>query len=107
MPNGADDMRIAIIGAGAIGGWLAVRLANAGQAVSVLARGAPLAAIKSGGLLLTSGDGTTAASVTASDRAGDLGPQDLIVLAVKGPALGAAAPSVAAMLGPRTAVCRR
>jgi len=104
VPNGVDDMRIAIIGAGAIGGWLAVRLANAGQAVSVLARGAPLAAIKSGSLCLTSGDGTTAASVTASDRAGDLGPQDLIVLAVKGPALGAAAPLVATMLGPKTAV---
>jgi 2-dehydropantoate 2-reductase len=97
-------MRIAIIGAGAIGGWLATRLAEAGQTVSVLARGKTLDAIRRNGLQLTSGGETHMAKVAASDNVSDLGPQDLVIIAVKGPALASVAPSVAAMLGPETAV---
>ena len=97
-------MRIAIVGAGAIGGWLGVRLARSGHDVSVLARGETLAAIKRDGLVLTSGEKTFAARVTASNSGHDLGAQNLVVVAVKGPALGAAAPLVAAMLGPETVV---
>ncbi len=80
-------MRIAIVGAGAIGTWLGVRLANAGQQVSVLARGETLAAVRQQGLRLVIGGATRAATVAVSDRASDLGEQDLVVLAVKGQAL--------------------
>lgn len=97
-------MRIAIVGAGAIGGWLGVRLARTGHDVSVLARGKTLAAIERDGLVLTSGGETFAARVKTSDSMDELGPQDLVVVAVKGPALGAVAPAVAALLGPDTVV---
>lgn len=97
-------MRIAIIGAGAIGGWLAVKLARSGNTVSVLARGATLAAIQRKGLRLIVGTETLSAPVIASDVPADLGPQDLVVIAVKGPALPAVAPAVAALLGPETSV---
>lgn len=97
-------MRIAIVGAGAIGIWLGVRLANAGQEVSVLARGETLAAIKQHGLRLAIGGTTHVAAVAASDRASDLGKQDLVVLAVKGQALASVAESVAALLGEETAI---
>lgn len=97
-------MRIAIVGAGAIGIWLGVRLANAGHEVRVLARGETLAAVSQHGLRLVIGGNTQSAAVTASDRASDLGKQDLVVLAVKGQALASVAESVAALLGEETAI---
>jgi 2-dehydropantoate 2-reductase len=97
-------MRIAIVGAGAIGIWLGVRLANAGHEVSVLARGQTLAAVKQHDLRLIIGGNTQAAAVTASDRASELGKQDLVVLAVKGQALAGIAQAVAALLGEETAI---
>ena len=97
-------MRIAIIGAGAIGGWLGARLAGAGNDVGVIARGATLAAIKTNGLILDESGRESRAHVTASDDPADLGPQDLVIIAVKGPAMRAVAPAVAALLGPDTIV---
>lgn len=97
-------MKIAIVGAGAIGAWLGARLARAGFVVSVLARGATLAAVRSSGLQLLAGEESIASSVVASDRAGDLGEQDLVILAVKSTALESVAPSFAALIGPNTAV---
>jgi 2-dehydropantoate 2-reductase len=97
-------MRIAIVGAGAIGGWLAVRLAEAGERVSVLARGRTLDAIRERGLTLTAGATTVAARLPASHDPSELGPQDLVIVAVKGPALAAVAPAVAQLLGPETTV---
>jgi 2-dehydropantoate 2-reductase len=97
-------MRIAIVGAGAIGIWLGVRLANAGHDVSVLARGETLTAVRQHGLRLVIGGNTQAAAVTVSDRASTLGKQDLVVLAVKGQALAGVAESVAALLGEATAI---
>jgi 2-dehydropantoate 2-reductase len=97
-------MRIAIVGAGAIGIWLGVRLANAGHDVSVLARRETLAAVRQQGLRLVIGGNTQAAPVTVSDRASALGKQDLVVLAVKGQALAGVAESVAALLGEATAI---
>jgi 2-dehydropantoate 2-reductase len=78
-------VRVCIVGAGAIGGLLAVRLAEAGQQVSVLARGESLAAIRSGGLSLVGPDGsvTVARDVAVADDLSALGAQDVVVLSVK------------------------
>jgi 2-dehydropantoate 2-reductase len=97
-------MRVAIVGAGAIGAWLGVRLANAGCEVSVFARGQTLEAIRQKGMRLLIGGATQTAMVKASDRAADLGVQDLVVLALKGQALPSVAPAVSALLGPTTTV---
>lgn len=77
--------RICIVGAGAIGGYLAVRLARAGNQVSVIARGAHLAAIRTRGLTLVSAEGEheTVTGLTATDTLSDLGPQDIVILTVK------------------------
>jgi 2-dehydropantoate 2-reductase len=73
------------VGAGAIGGLLGARLAIAGEAVSVLARGESLATIGANGLTLIEPDGSVvvASDVVAADDAAALGPQDVVVLAVK------------------------
>lgn len=97
-------MKICIFGAGAIGGMLAVRLALAGHAVSVIARGAQLAAIRERGLTLLSGDQRDTVMLAASDQAADLGPQDHVILCVKGYGLPAAVGQIAPLLGPRTSV---
>lgn len=97
-------MRIAIVGAGAIGTWLGVRLANSGCEVSVFARDRTLAAIKRDGLRLVIGGDTQTAKVQASDDAADLGTQDLVVLSVKGQALAKVAPAVSTLLSSQTAV---
>src|SRR5262245_39213796 len=78
-------MRVCVVGAGAIGGLLAVRLAAAGETVSVLARGETLTAIRSNGLSLIEPDGSepVAGGIEAAEAATDLGPHDVGVLAVK------------------------
>lgn len=93
-------MRIAIVGAGAIGGWLGVRLAAAGHDVGVLARGATLEALRSGPWTLEHAGGRLEAVVRASDDPGELGQHGLVVLAVKGPAIASVAASTAALLAP-------
>jgi 2-dehydropantoate 2-reductase len=80
-------MRIAIVGAGAIGAWLGVRLAEAGFEVSVLARGQMLTAIEQHGLRLVVDGKAHVARVQVSDRASALAVQELVILAVKGPSL--------------------
>ncbi len=80
------SLRVAVVGAGGVGGYLAHRLIAAGHAVAVLARGAHLAAIRERGLTLAddhSGE-ETLRPAAASDRGEDLGPADLAVFAVKG-----------------------
>lgn len=94
--------RVTIIGAGAIGGWLGVRLAQAGCTVSAIARGETLAALQRSGLRLRSGDTEHTVGVQAVADAGLLGPQDLVIVAVKAPALVNVAPLVAPLLGPKT-----
>jgi 2-dehydropantoate 2-reductase len=91
-------MRICIAGAGAIGGVLAVRLAQAGHEVSVLARGKNLAAIRAQGLRLNE---ETAISLAASDEPA-FGPQDIVFIAVKAHSLEALLPSLPPLLGPQT-----
>lgn len=98
-------MRICVVGAGAIGGVIAARLAGVGEAdVSVLARGATLAAIRDRGLRVSSAGGTITATVAASDDAALLGEQDLVIVAVKAQSMAGVAESVRGLLGPGTAV---
>jgi 2-dehydropantoate 2-reductase len=97
-------MKICVFGAGAVGGNLAVRLAAAGNEVSVIARGAHLAAIRENGLVLEAGEQRMVQRVRASDRAADLGAQDLVLCTLKANSLPALAAGVAPLLGPDTAV---
>lgn len=81
-------MRIMIVGAGAIGGFLACRLRLSGHEVCVVARGLHLEAIRESGLRLRTTEGSeTVAYVKASDEPKTLGPQDLVITTVKAPAL--------------------
>jgi 2-dehydropantoate 2-reductase len=97
-------MRICIFGAGSVGGYLAGVLANGGANVSVVARGAHLAAIRANGLTLETADGAINVKLPASDDPADLGPQDAVIVAVKAPSLPAVATTIGPLLGPRTAV---
>ncbi|BAU75855.1 ketopantoate reductase family protein [Metapseudomonas furukawaii] len=90
--------RICIAGAGAIGCTLAARLADTGHTVSVLARGATLAAIRANGIHLDDLDGHHFVRVPASDRATDLGPQDIVFLCAKADALPALAADIQPLL---------
>jgi 2-dehydropantoate 2-reductase len=97
-------MRICVVGAGAIGGVLAARLAAVAD-VSVLARGATLSAIRDRGLRVVSPDGAAVVtSLAASDDAADLGAQDFVIVAVKAQAMAGVAAAASPLLGPSTAV---
>nr|WKF61439.1 hypothetical protein HUO10_005970 [Paraburkholderia busanensis] len=95
-------MKVAIYGAGAIGGWMGVKLAQAGHGVSVVARGATLAALREHGLRLIEAGRTHAVQVHASDDPAELGVQDLVVIAVKGPAMASVAARIAPLLNAQT-----
>jgi len=99
-------MKVCIVGAGAIGGFFGTRLAAAGRAqVSAVARGATLGALAKHGWRMNTTDGLIQAPVAqVSDDPAALGPQDLVVIAVKGPALPAVARSMGPLLGPQTVV---
>ena len=98
-------MRVCVVGAGAIGGLMAVRMAAAGQAVSVVARGEHLDAIRRGGLRLRETDGSELpADVTASDDFAALGPHDVVVLALKAHQIAAVADRLGHLYGPETVV---
>lgn len=98
-------MKVCIVGAGAIGGFIGTRLAAAGQAeVSALARGATLAALQRNGWWLEAGGQVTQAPVVAREHAAELGPQDLVVIAVKGPSMPGLAASLAPLLHEHTSV---
>jgi 2-dehydropantoate 2-reductase len=97
-------MRVCIVGAGAIGGFIGTRLAAAGTETSALARGATLAALQQHGWRMDSAQGAVNAPVHAAEDAAKLGVHDLVVIAVKAPALSALAPSLAPLLGPDTLV---
>jgi 2-dehydropantoate 2-reductase len=77
-------MKICVVGAGAIGGLLAAKLQQAGEQVSVIARGPHLAAIKANGLKLIEENGSeVVARVVATDKIAEAGPQDLVILGMK------------------------
>jgi 2-dehydropantoate 2-reductase len=97
-------MRVCIYGAGAIGGWLGVKLARAGCDLSVVARGATLQALQSHGLRLAHGSETLSSPVRASANPAELGVQDLVVIAVKAPAMAEVAKAIGPLLGAQTIV---
>ena len=83
-------MKVCIVGAGAVGGLIGTRLAVSGAAVSALARGETLAALRTHGWRLKLGDKLLSAPASApSSDARELGPQDLVVIAVKAPVTAA------------------
>ena len=102
--SGVSFKKVAIVGAGAIGGWMGVHLARAGAQVSVLARGDTLTALQGEGLQLHQGGELHTVPVKASNQAADLGVQDLVVISVKAPALSAVAAQVGPLIGPNTVV---
>src|SRR3954463_5791643 len=77
-------MKVCVVGAGAIGGLLAAKLQQAGEQVSVIARGPHLAAIKANGLKLIEENGSeVVARVAATDKIAEAGQQDLVILGMK------------------------
>ena len=106
--NGGDErhssgVKIGIIGAGAIGGWVAAKLAATGESVSILARGATAQALGAGLELVEHGSSALIRPRIATS-AEELGEQDLLVIAVKAPALAAAAQAAAPSIGPETII---
>ncbi len=97
-------MKICIYGAGAIGGWVGTRLARSGHEVSVVARGATLEALQLHGLRLEEGGQVVTAPVRSSATPADLGVQDLVIVAVKAPAMADVARAIGPLLGPQTTV---
>ena len=99
-------MKIAIIGAGAIGGFVGVKLALAGEDVSFIVRGANLDAIRKNGMKLVEHDGTeqVARNVKATNNYAEAGVQDMVILAMKAHQLEAVANDVPKLLGPNTSV---
>jgi len=95
-------MKIAVFGAGAIGGYVAAKLHQGGADVSVIARGAHLRAIQANGLTVKSNGQTVNARLPATDKAEDAGLQDYVIVTVKANALPAAAAEIAKMMGPNT-----
>ena len=99
-------MKIAIIGAGAIGGYVGVKLALAGEDVTFIVRGANLEAIRAHGMRLQLADGSeqVARDVRATDDYGEAGPQDLVILATKAHQVAAVAGELPRLFGPDTVV---
>jgi 2-dehydropantoate 2-reductase len=98
-------MKIATMATGGIGGFLASRLGHAGHQVATIARGAHLAAIRENGLTLSTADSrSTIQPWKATDRPSDVGEVDVVIFAVKGDDLKAAAEACRPMLGPNTVV---
>jgi 2-dehydropantoate 2-reductase len=97
-------MRICIFGAGAVGSHFAVRLALAGHEVCCVMRGPHLKAVQANGLTLRVGDAEFSARVKASDEPAALGPQDLVISALKANALGSLVTGLPPLLRADTAV---
>jgi 2-dehydropantoate 2-reductase len=99
-------VKICIVGAGAIGGYLGAKLSNAGEDVTFIARNQNLAAIQSNGfrLILEDGSEEHAPGVRAVQRMADAGPQDAVLLTVKAHQVGDLLPDLQDLFGPNTMV---
>jgi len=96
--------KVCIYGAGAIGAWLGTRLGRIGCQISVVARGATLQALQQHGLRCELDGQTLSVPVQASADPAALGTQELVIIAVKAPALAEVARHIAPLLGPDTVV---
>ena len=97
-------MRIAVVGAGAVGGYYAARFAAAGHDVVVIARGAHLSAIRANGLVIRSGSREFVTRPAAHDDPRGIGPCDVVLVAVKTYDNATALPLMAPLTGPATLV---
>jgi 2-dehydropantoate 2-reductase len=97
-------MKICIYGAGAVGGFIGALLARNGCEVSALCQGATLEALRNYGLRLQTKDEQLTEKVYATDDPATLGIQDVVVIAVKAPALIHVAQRIAPLIGPNTIV---
>ncbi len=104
--NRASNMKICVIGAGAIGGMLAVKLGLAGHTVSVVLRGANLQAVQAEGLTLIEPDGRVLQlrPHCVTDVIAQAGVQDLVILGMKAHQVAAVAPELAALMHDSTRV---
>ena len=96
--------KICIYGAGAIGGFMAARLHEAGAEVSLIARGPHLEAIRKSGLCLTYGGRERVYRMPATDNPAELGPQDYVIIALKAHALTHAVPSLQSLMSESTSI---
>src|ERR1019366_1597794 len=99
-----DQMKIAVFGAGAIGGLLAVKLHQIGADVCVIARGPHLAAIRENGMTLKSEGKTVTVRLHATDKADEAGRQDYVIVTLKANGLLPAAPQIAKLMDADTAL---
>jgi 2-dehydropantoate 2-reductase len=99
-------MKIAVIGAGAIGGYVGTRLAQAGEAVTFMVRGANLQAIRANGMKLVMADGSEhgVRNVEATNDYAAAGAQDIVILAIKAHQVEAVAGDLPRLFGPQTVV---
>lgn len=97
-------MKLCIYGAGAIGGLLGAKLAAAGEAVTLIARGPHLAAMRANGLKLVSEGKETVARPLATEDPAEAGPQDAVIITLKAPGVPAIADRLKPLLGPETMV---
>src|SRR6202048_2344088 len=97
-------MKICIYGAGAIGGYLGVQLARAGADVSLVARGAHLAAMRTNGLKLLIGDEERVVQPRCTDNPAELGPQDFVIVCLKAHSITGVIEQMQPLLGPRTRI---
>ena len=97
-------MRIAVVGLGAVGGLVAGWLAAAGHEVTAIARGATLARVRERGLDIDAAGQRRNHTFRVTDDAATVGPQELVVVALKAPSLLAAADSVMPIIGPATVI---
>jgi len=97
-------MKVCIYGAGAIGGYVGVQLARAGVDVSLVARGPHLEAMKANGLKLLINDEERVEHIPCSDNPADLGPQDYVIVALKGHSVPGVVDAMQPLLGNDTAV---
>jgi 2-dehydropantoate 2-reductase len=105
IPSERTSVKIAIIGVGAIGGYVGIRLALAGEDVTFIARGRNLEALRSQGIRLVMHDREEAVrKVDATDDYAAAGPQDIVILAMKAHQLEAVARDVPKLFGPDTVV---
>lgn len=97
-------MRIAVMGAGGVGGCLGALLAQAGNEVSLIARGEHLRRIRGNGLRLKQDDSDFTVHVPATDNPSEIGPVDLLLYTVKTYHNAQAIPAIRPLVGPNTDV---